>query len=131
MNFKKHSLWLILLVLLYSAWVAPSARAHALLVRSNPAANAVLAQPPVQVELFFSEEVEEKLSSIRVFDSNNVSVDVGDVRVDPTDPTDRFPAFSQRGSLYSHLESSFRSRWASNSWNLSFCRGKCHAIYKY
>lgn len=87
MKFKKHSIWLVLLVLLYSAWVVPSARAHALLLRSNPAANAVLEVPPVQVEIFFSEPLEEKLSSIRVFDSNNVSVDVGDVRVDPADPT--------------------------------------------
>ena len=71
----------------FSDWAVPSARAHALLVRSNPAANAVLEVPPVQVEIFFSEPLEEKLSSIKVFDSNNVGVDVGDVRVDPTDPT--------------------------------------------
>ena len=64
----------------------PLASAHALLVRSTPAANAVLAQPPVQVEIFFSEPVEAGVSSIRVFDSNNLSVDAGDVRVDPSDP---------------------------------------------
>jgi copper transport protein len=87
MKLKKHSLWLILLILLYSAWVVPSARAHALLVRSTPAANAVLEVPPVQVEIFFSEPLEENSSSIKVLDSNNTSVDVGDVRVDPTDPT--------------------------------------------
>ena len=87
MKLRKYSIWLVLLVLLYSAWVVPSARAHALLVRSNPAANAVLEVPPVQVEIFFSEPLEENLSSIKVFDSNNVSVDVGDVRVDPSDPT--------------------------------------------
>ncbi len=87
MKFQKHSLWLVLLILLYSAWVVPSAHAHALLVRSNPAANAVLEVPPVQVEIFFSEPLEENLSSIKVFDSNGVSVDVGDVRVDPVDPT--------------------------------------------
>jgi copper transport protein len=86
-KFKKHSLWLILLILLYSAWAVPSARAHALLVRSTPAANAVLEVPPVQVEIFFSEPLEEKLSSIKVFDSNNLGVDVGDVRLDPADPT--------------------------------------------
>jgi copper transport protein len=84
---KKYFLWLFLLVLFYSASAVPSARAHALLVRSNPAANAVLEVPPVQVEIFFSEPLEEKLSSIKVFDSNNLSVDVGDVRVDPADPT--------------------------------------------
>ncbi|HKG52760.1 MAG TPA: copper resistance protein CopC [Anaerolineales bacterium] len=87
MKFKKKSIGLFLLILFYSACAVPSARAHALLVRSNPAANAVLDVPPVQVEIFFSEPLEEKLSSIKVFDSNNLSVDVGDVRVDPTDPT--------------------------------------------
>lgn len=82
---KKY--WFFALIILYSAWVVPSASAHALLVRSTPEANAVLLQPPVQVEIFFSEPLEEGLSAIRVFDSNNVSVDAGDVRVDPSDPT--------------------------------------------
>jgi copper transport protein len=84
---KKYWYWFFILVILYSASVATPAFAHALLVRSTPAANAVLAQPPVQVEIFFSEPLEEGLSSIRVFDSNNLSVDAGDVRVDPSDPT--------------------------------------------
>jgi len=84
---KKYRYWLILLVILYSAWAVPLASAHALLVRSTPAANAVLAQPPVQVEIFFSEPLEGQLSSIQVFDSNNLRVDAGDVRVDPADPT--------------------------------------------
>jgi copper transport protein len=84
---RKRLLWLLLVLVFYSAWVVPSAAAHALLVRSTPAANAVLAQAPVQVEIFFSEPLEEQLSSIRVFDSNNLSVDAGDVRVDPSDPT--------------------------------------------
>jgi copper transport protein len=77
----------LFLVVFYSAFAVSSASAHALLVRSTPAANAVLLQPPVQVEIFFSEPLEENLSSIRVFDSNNLSVDAGDVRVDPSDPT--------------------------------------------
>src|SRR5215207_515938 len=84
---RKRSFRLLILVVLYSAWVGTSVSAHALLVRSTPAANAVLAQPPVQVEIFFSEPLEENSSSIRVFDSNNLSVDAGDVRVDPSDPT--------------------------------------------
>ena len=87
MKLKKLNIWLIVIVLLYSAWEVPSVSAHALLVRSNPAANAVLLQPPIQVEIFFSEPLEARLSSIRVFDANNVSVDAGDVRVDPADPT--------------------------------------------
>ena len=84
---RKHFIWLLLVIFLYSARAVPSASAHALLVRSTPAANAVLEQPPVQVEIFFSEPLEPGLSSIRVFDSDNLSVDAGDVRVDPSDPT--------------------------------------------
>ena len=84
---KKYWHWFSLLIILYSAWAVRPVSAHALLVRSTPAANAVLVQPPVQVEIFFSEPLEEQLSSIRVFDSNNLSVDAGDVRVDPADPT--------------------------------------------
>jgi len=61
--------------------------AHAVLLRSNPQANAVLAQPPVQIELFFSESVEATLSTIKVFNTGGIEVDVGDVRADASDPT--------------------------------------------
>ncbi len=77
----------MIVMLVYSAWAATPVLAHALLIRSNPAANAVLAQAPAQVEIFFSESVEEKLSTIKVYDTNGIEVDVGDVRVDPADPT--------------------------------------------
>lgn len=86
MRFKKHVPWLFLLLVFYSARAVTPVLAHALLVRSSPAANAVLDQPPVQVELFFSEPVEPQLSSIAVLDSSSQRVDVGDVRVDPADP---------------------------------------------
>ncbi len=87
MKFKRRNLWLIVIVLLYSALAVTSASAHALLLRSNPQANAILAQPPVQIELFFSESVEATLSTIKVFNTGGTEVDVGDVRVDPSDPT--------------------------------------------
>ncbi|HEU0293934.1 MAG TPA: copper resistance protein CopC [Anaerolineales bacterium] len=88
MRVKRRILWLILIVLLLSAVAAVRpVSAHAVLLRSNPQANAVLAQPPVQVELFFSEALEPKLSLITVIDSNGAVVDAGDVRVDPSDPT--------------------------------------------
>ena len=75
------------IVVLYSAWAVTTVYAHALLLRSTPQANAVLEKSPVQVELFFSEPLEPNLSSIKVYDSNNVQVDVGDLRVDPSDST--------------------------------------------
>jgi copper transport protein len=86
-KFKSHNFWLIVIVLLYSALTVTPVFAHALLLRSNPQANAVLAQPPVQIELFFSESVEGTLSTIKVFNTGGVAVDVGDVRVDASDPT--------------------------------------------
>ena len=84
---KKYSFWLFVIVIIYSAWAVSSVSAHALLLRSNPEANAILAQPPVQVELFFSESLQAGTSTIKVYDSNGLIVDVGDVRVDPADST--------------------------------------------
>jgi copper transport protein len=87
-KFKRRTLWFVLVIMaIYSAWAVPAVSAHALLVRSNPSSNAVLEKPPVQVELFFSEAVEQQLSTIRVIDSSNTAVDAGDVRVDPANPT--------------------------------------------
>lgn len=87
MKFKRRITWLFLIILLYSVWVVPSVSAHGVLLRSIPEANAVLQEAPVQVELYFTETLEPNLSSISVINSNNVSVDGGDVRVDPSDPT--------------------------------------------
>jgi copper transport protein len=84
MKIKTRAIWLFLLVLIYSAWAVTPVSAHALLVRSIPEANAVLEKSPAQVELFFSEPLEPQLSSIMVYDSNNLVVDAGDVRVDPS-----------------------------------------------
>ena len=82
----KNSFWFLIVILIYCAVTVQSVSAHALLVRSSPEANAVLERAPVQVELFFSETLEPNLSTITVFDSNNQTVDAGDVRVDPSDP---------------------------------------------
>jgi len=81
-KFKRRNLWLVLIILLYSALVVTPVFAHALLLRSNPAANAVLTQPPVQVELFFSESVDGTLSDIKVYNTSGSQVDVGDVSAD-------------------------------------------------
>lgn len=87
MKAKTRAIWLILFVFVYGAWTVTSVSAHALLIRSIPAANAVLEKSPIQVELFFSEPLEAELSSITVYDLNNLIVDGGDVRVDLADPT--------------------------------------------
>ncbi len=84
---KIRTLLLVLAILLISAWAAVPVSAHALLIKSNPVANSVLAQSPAQVELFFSETVTPGLSTIKVFNSSAQEVDQGDVRVDPSDAT--------------------------------------------
>ena len=86
-KFKTRAIWLFLILLAYSVWAVIPVSAHALLVRSVPEANAVLEDSPAQVELYFSEPLEQELSSITAYDSNNLIVDAGDVRVDPSDPT--------------------------------------------
>ena len=87
MPIKKRHILLFGVIVMYCAWAVTPAHAHALLLRSNPASNAVLAEAPAQVELFFSEAVESNLSTVSVLDSNGKSVDLGDVRIDASDPT--------------------------------------------
>lgn len=65
----------------------PGAHGHALLARSNPAANAELSRAPAYIELFFTEPVEPQLSTARVLNAQGVAVDNGDARVDALDPT--------------------------------------------
>jgi len=78
---------LILLVFLFAWSGVTSVQAHAMLIRSIPAANASLASAPAQVELFFSEAVASHLSKIVVKDASGKQVDGGDSHVDAADPT--------------------------------------------
>ncbi len=87
MQIRKRLLFGLLAVLVYCAGATVTAYAHALLLRSAPAANADLPEAPAQVELYFSEPIQPGLSTVSVLDSNGKDVDLGDVRVDPTDPT--------------------------------------------
>ncbi len=79
-NTARH--FLIVTILLVCLGIVIPVSAHALLLRSNPAPNAVLATSPAQVELFFSEPVAQGLSSLIVFDQNGVQADQKDMRVD-------------------------------------------------
>jgi len=86
MKTKKRTFWLILMVMLYSAWAVVPVSAHAELVRSNPESNAVLDQSPPQVELLFSEPLEAQISWIKVYDASGATVDKGDANVDESNP---------------------------------------------
>lgn len=57
---------------------APPVLAHANLVKSDPAANAVQKIPPPRVRLWFSEAVEASFTTVRVLDTTGTPVDKGD-----------------------------------------------------
>ncbi len=64
---------------------AARAAAHANLVRSDPAASAVLATAPAQVQLWFSEEPDPHFSDVQVLDAGGRRVDRADMRAAPGD----------------------------------------------
>lgn len=68
------------------ARAAQPAAAHANLVRSEPAAGSVLEQAPSQVQLWFSEPPELKLSDVRLLDGSGRVVSREPVRPRPGDP---------------------------------------------
>jgi copper transport protein len=86
-HFQRFWAFSLFAVLMVSGLIVVPVSAHALFLRSQPAANAVLTRSPALVELFFSEALEPGLSSITVLDSDAKVVDQQDVRVDPNNPT--------------------------------------------
>jgi methionine-rich copper-binding protein CopC len=66
-------------------WPAP-VFSHAYLVRSTPAARAVVTRPPERVQLWFNERLEPAYSRLSVWNRDGQRVDAGDVQVAPTEP---------------------------------------------
>src|SRR5438876_4123820 len=69
-------------VLLASA--AQPVAAHAVLLRGTPSDRQTLERAPDQVQLLFSEPLDQVFSSLRVRDASGQRVDKGDGRVEPT-----------------------------------------------
>lgn len=65
---------------------APVASAHAVLVRSDPPADAILNAPPSHVALWFSEEVNSLTSRVVVVDTANHQVDNRDAHISDDNP---------------------------------------------
>jgi methionine-rich copper-binding protein CopC len=63
-----------------------SALAHALLAKAEPPRRAVLAKPPVQVRLWFNEEIEPDYASLAVLDSDKRPVTDVKPHLAPDDP---------------------------------------------
>ncbi|MFQ5613431.1 MAG: tetratricopeptide repeat protein [Anaerolineae bacterium] len=64
----------------------PVVLAHANVVRSEPAENAVLDEPPSEVVIWFTEPLEPQFGRIEVLDSEGKRVDKGDSAVTSQDP---------------------------------------------
>lgn len=91
-SFLKH--WLrerptgfILLLLGLLIFQATPASAHALLVRSIPAANEEIAQPPETLEMWFGEPLERDFTRVRLLTPAGEEIPVGAMNLDPADPT--------------------------------------------
>lgn len=61
--------------------------AHARLMKSVPASNAVLTAAPSRLYLWFNERIEARYSRLSVVDAGGNRVDHGDVTGDPAQPT--------------------------------------------
>ncbi len=84
--FSKRALGsLCFLLFCYLLLPAPPLSAHAVLVRTEPAANSIAAQPPAEIRLWFTEPLEPNFSRIRLRDSTGAAVDTTPSQVDSTD----------------------------------------------
>jgi copper resistance protein C len=52
------------------AWNSGAARAHAIILESEPAAGAKLAEPPARIYLRFNSKLEKRLSSVRLMSAD-------------------------------------------------------------
>lgn len=64
------------------------ASAHAILLRSNPSSDALLASPPQRVQMWFTEALNPVFSTAVVVNAENKRVDNRDARVSPGDQTE-------------------------------------------
>jgi hypothetical protein len=64
---------------------AERANGHAILTRAEPPPGATLRDPPAEVKLWFSGDLEPAFSSVQVLDTGGRRVDQGDSRVDNAD----------------------------------------------
>jgi len=63
-----------------------SAGAHAFLERADPRVGSTVRTSPVEVRLWFTEQLEPAFSSVQVVDKSGQRVDKGDSQVDPAAP---------------------------------------------
>jgi methionine-rich copper-binding protein CopC len=74
-----------IVTLVAGSLVATAAFAHPKLVKSDPAADAVVSAAPKELRLSFNEELVPKFSSAEVKDQKGKKVEIGTTVADPTD----------------------------------------------
>lgn len=70
---------LVIACALLALVVAPSASAHAELLKTEPSNDAVVEQPPARVSVLFNEAVESSFGGLRVYDAGANRVDSGKI----------------------------------------------------
>ncbi len=70
-----------------AAWAPRAAEAHAVLVRSEPAPEALLRVAPASIDLWSSERLEGSLSELRLLGADGRGLPLEGMRVDPRDAT--------------------------------------------
>jgi hypothetical protein len=74
-------------VLLAWGLLCSDAAAHAFLDHASPRVGSSAANPPAEVRLWFTQELEPAFSTLRVVDKDGKQVDRKDKRIDPSDAT--------------------------------------------
>ncbi|MFN8456764.1 MAG: copper resistance protein CopC, partial [Anaerolineae bacterium] len=75
----------LLLAALVALIITPTVLAHTILLRSDPADNAILAQPPPEVRLWFSEAISPHFSGAQILDISGRPVEGVRIRVNPAE----------------------------------------------
>jgi copper transport protein len=86
-TYARTSRWPVLALALMALLLATQGvSAHAILLKSDPADHATLAEPPSEIRMWFSEDVNLDLSSVRVLDENGEEVNSTLLSPDPKQP---------------------------------------------
>jgi methionine-rich copper-binding protein CopC len=83
----RRALLVVLGIVGLGLWPPAPAWPHAYLVRSTPAARAVVTRAPERVQLWFNERLEPAYSRVSVWNRDGQRVDAGDVQVGPGEAT--------------------------------------------
>ncbi len=87
-SIRRRLLVAVLLAVCLALVLPGTSEAHAILLRSDPAKDAVLPVPPTQVHMWFSEALNPAFSTVVVVNGANTRVDIGNALVSPSDSTE-------------------------------------------